>query len=219
MKERPILFSGDMVRAILAGRKNQTRRVVKPQPTFDMPDFRGSWAWNYKAAKYRSGLPYTSECPYGKVGDRLWVREKTSAMKSGGLWGDWSDSADARVEYLADSSADYFHLSGDQKKNFKNWENRPSIHMPQWASRITLEITNILVERLQDISEDDTKAEGAIFNDGMGVNHSGYRHDIDDDAVWPTAKQSFRQLWDRINGKKVPWSSNPWVWVIEFKHL
>jgi hypothetical protein len=229
MKERPILFSGEMVRAILAGQKTQTRRIAKIENTEDINLYEvvcnGSVHYRRPAgdtiledARRTPGYSVRTvidglieKCPYGKVGDCLWVREKTSAMKSGGLWGDWSDSADARVEYLADSSADYFHLSGDQKKNFKKWENRPSIHMPRWASRITIEITRIRLERLQDISEEDAKAEGCIAGYGR-IPGSKI-------STMMTGVDYFRNLWRAINGKKIPWSSNPFVWVIEFKRV
>lgn len=193
-------MSGEMVRAALReiDPKTMTRRVIKPQPTFDMPDFRGSWAWNYKAAKYRGGLPYKTECPYGKIGDRLWVRETFAPEKMV-------------------NGSDYAYRASGDIIGCDRWT--PSIFMPRRASRITLEITNIRVERLQDISEEDAKKEGVLFHDGLGVGHSGYRFSHDFVSVYATAKRAFQFLWDKINGKKYPMESNPWVWVIEFKRI
>ena len=173
VKERPILFSGEMVRAILDGRKTQTRRVVKPQP----PPL-GGFVKN----------------PYGQPGDRLWVRE---------TW-----ALDDKYYYRADGAV------GDRCGKWK-----PSIHMPRAASRITLEITGVRVERLQEITISDIYAEGAITDEwlewrddvsGVGMP-AGSRIENERD-VW-------EKLWDSINGKTYPWKSNPWVWVIEFKRI
>lgn len=156
MKERPILFSGPMVRAIREARKTQTRRVVKEID----PD-------EFVSSNEADNLALC--CPYGAVGDRLWVRETWQ-----GNQGD--------IRYGAD---------GDSLHGYNGW--RPSIFMPRWASRITLEVTGVRVERVQEISEEDAQAEGVA-------------HRCD-----------YKVVWDAINGKKYPWSSNPWVWVIEFK--
>jgi hypothetical protein len=94
---------------------------------------------------------------------------------------------------------------------------RPSIFMPRWASRIALEIVQVRVERLQDISEQDAIAEGAMYHDGGGIGHSGWRHDFKD--VFSSAKASFCYLWDSINDKRFPWTSNPWVWVLAFRKV
>ena len=163
MKERPIIFSTPMVKAILDGRKTQTRRVIKDQPPLSMRDM-------FK--------PKNLKCPYGQVGDRLWVRE---TFKPYNCMGGFAYKAD-----------------GDLSTGFP-W--KPSIHMPRGASRITLEITESRAERLQDISEEDAKAEGVKCCPNAV---SDYKH-------------HFMILWDSINGKKYPWDSNPWVWVISFK--
>lgn len=150
MTDRPILFSAEMVRAILDGRKTQTRRVIKPQPpaeaesvlrqlySQDAPKNDGAWTW--WAGKPQKPITKPLFCPYGKPGDLLWVRETWAPLKSGNVdfAADWSDM---------------------MQKYAGKW--RPSIHMPRWASRITLRITGVRVERLQDISEDDAWAEGA----------------------------------------------------------
>lgn len=199
MKERPILFNGDMVRAILGGRKTQTRRAVKTWKDGRLPNF---------VTGAREGA-----CPYGQPGDRLWVRESWSGehwlsnVKPSERLGVANQhrlaSFPPETWYWADGSPD----DGD-------WEKpRPSIHMPRWASRITLEITDVRVERLQDISEDDAKAEG------VEPKLDGYKcYDIDKMGFYSCAISSFDSLWSSINGPD-NWDANPWVWVVEFKRL
>lgn len=200
MKERPILFSGEMVRAILEGRKTQTRRVIKPQP---------------KGKTDREWIDYLMPKPF-EIGMRLWLRE---------TWRPWNDPdlyLDC-VQYRADMGiikpkisdeniGNKFHEEceetiSDQVDGISSpWH--PSIHMPKWASRITLEITNVRVERIQNISEDDAWKEG--FPDPEGTN----REYQDRASYW------FKNLWDSINSKKgFGWDKNPWVWAIEFKRL
>lgn len=192
MKERPILFSGPMVRAILDGRKTQTRRVVKPQ--------RHAEQWPECGCI----------CPYGAPGDRLWVRE---------TWGTLAcyDCYPPKVLSLHsfDRGWSESFLATACDGAVKKW--RPSIHMPRWASRITLEVTGVRVERLQEISEGDAKAEGALWRAGDGCAW-GWRHDLQNEFVHETAKESFAELWDIINGAG-SWEANPWVWVVEFKRL
>lgn len=146
MKERPIIFGAEMVRAILDGRKTQTRRVIKPQPyyvDFEPRYEKNTWAfWSDEVLKYRNGL--IVRCPYGVPGDRLWVKEA------------WADPYDVRIPvYRADMATAYEGL---------RW--RPSIFMPRWASRIILEITGVRAERVQAISEDDAIAEGVLGDEG-----------------------------------------------------
>lgn len=183
MKDHPIIFSAEMVRAILAGTKTQTRRVVKPQPD------------------ERSKYPVTEmwfrdiQCRYGKVGDRLWVREKFSISGNGYFY---SDESDGTVKVA--------------------WSS--PIYMPRKASRITLEITNVRVERLQEISETDAKAEGVIVTEGH-INcerlFSELRPDLEKISA---AQQAFSDGWDKLNAKRgFSWERNPWVWVIEFKKI
>ena len=175
MKERPILFSGPMVRAILDGRKTQTRRPVKPQPfvaTTSMFDI--------------------SKCPLGQPGDRLWVRE---------TWR--KDALGTVVEYRATTSALMEFIAP--------W--RPSIHMPRWASRITLEITRVWVERVQDITEDEAKAEGIV--DG-GCMTCGKPETCGCQNPRPDRRDSFANLWQSIYGT---WDANPWVWAVEFRRV
>ena len=175
MNERPILFSGPMVRAILADLKTQTRRVVKAPR---------SVAWDGRLS------PPIDQCPYGTAGSKLWVRET------------WADT-------MGDPPTAVYRADGERHPaSHLKWT--PSIHMPRWASRLTLEIVNVRVERLQEISEADAKAEGDknpfdghLHNDGTPIESS--------------AVLRFKCLWDSINAKRAPWASNPWVWVVEFR--
>lgn len=211
MKERPILFSGPMVRAILDGRKTMTRRVVKLRYGADVVVTNGQ-VWKPARVDYAGYV----DCPYGQVGDRLWVREAFSGPHcmdaSDGCkavppskWGDCS-----RIWYWADGNT----TEGDWTRP------RPSIHMPRWASRILLEIVAVRVERLHDISEADAQAEG-VERVVAGV---GWRRYCDPDSeevgVPPCgdARRSFRSLWKFINGDE-SWNANPWVWVVEFKRV
>ena len=184
-----MIFNGEMVRAILDGRKTQTRRIMKNQPAGDYPDtpalirsVGGGFQWYGHYGE--SGI---FNCPFGAVGDRIWVRETWN--KYGGL-----------LTYRAD-----YDWIEDMKKEMACHESypkwHPSIHMPRWASRITLEITGVRVERLNDISECDAKAEGAPTECCV----IGDKHFL-----------GFRSLWKSIYGDE-SWRSNPWVWVIEFK--
>lgn len=208
MRERPILFSGPMVRAILAGAKTQTRRVIKPQPELgDKMGFR--WrGWMYGIGQddreTNSNFAHSS-CHYGRPGDRLWVRE-TWCHTGSGVWS--IDEAylaqDGHVIYRADNTA----WSGTK------WF--PSIHMPRWARRITLEITNIRVERVQEITNADAWQEGIEAPRLPITEPDGYQHQA---QGWEGI-YSFRQLWDSINASRgYGWEVNPWVWVIEFRRI
>lgn len=194
MTERPILFSADMVNAILAGKKAQTRRVINPQPQpYDgegVPS-RFYTGWEWPCAKTKSMIDMRdapSLGPFGGV-DRLWVRETWRLGESSG------DIAGASREDSVHYRADQDECAGGPWK--------PSIFMPRWASRITLKVTGVRVERLQGISEEDAKAEGV----DAGAH------------TMETARQRFQALWNRINGKRpgCDWASNPWVWVVEFE--
>lgn len=207
MRERPILFSAPMVRAILAGKKTQTRRIVKPR---DIAWHRGCGEKDFETiGGFREKLAYLTKFPgvsvgilkdrYGIPGDRLWVRE---------CWGLFdsqpSDGPDrAHVFYRA--------TDGDRRDlRYQLW--RPSIHMPRWASRITLEVVAVRVERLQEISRVDAIAEGAP------ESHPSIDR-VSMDFGFPDFSRSwFAQLWQEINGPE-SWSANPWVWVVEFKRL
>jgi hypothetical protein len=188
MKEHPILFSGEIVKAILEGRKTMTRRVINVSPFRTLiQNAAGNWR-----CMDNEGIDPDSptwKCPYGQVGDRLWVRE-TFNVQNG------------VPKYASDSNTNFKLPIGYYSERW-----HPSIFMPRWASRITLEITEVRVEQLQCIGEFDAAAEGVKAQPDK--NTDGWRTLIDD----------YKELWDSINGKKYPWSSNPWVWVIGFKRL
>ena len=205
-KERPILFSAPMVRAILDGRKTQTRRIIKPQPYIDEM---GNFCWNGEnfgqdfngpciqaiASPIPSSKTKRVRCPYGKPGDRLWVRETFNH-----------------------DGEKYIYAADLNELGVQKWaaQWKPSIHMPRIASRILLEITGVRVERLQDISEEDAIAEGCIkfpFED----DHAYTFYD-DDKTGHATHTGAYRKLWESINGSG-SWDLNPWVWVVEFRTL
>lgn len=219
MREKPIIFSGPMVRAILDGRKTMTRRVLKPQPTktniccIDQISGREDGVF-HTWLRDDSGLgcnedfnPEMWKCPYGQPGDRLWVRETFSLVHfdkdpETGFCDDCHGSHDippAKTDFWTEVyKADrYFE---DYEADGKGFVWRPSIHMPRWASRITLEIVSVRVERLQEIGVDDAKKEG--------VDQFSVQFPVE-----------FKTLWDSLNAKTYPWHSNPWVWVIEFRKL
>ena len=210
MKSRPILFSAPMVRALLDGTKTQTRRVVKQQPDWFEPG--ADWqygnghsglGWYVNNSDYPEEGASFYHCPYGQVGDQLWVRETWycddfRVLRGPYLKPDDLDVVDARetgtLSYAADGRNPY---EADQP----TW--KPSIHMPRWASRITLEITGVRVERLQDTTRGDCMAEGCPFpNIAKETNPKGW----------------YRDLWASINDAD-SWEKNPWVWVIEFKRM
>ena len=240
MRELPILFSAPMVRAILSGRKTQTRRVVKLPNNNSL----GEWEPTTVGGSDARGIKHDEQaaiwhrrtgdcvcCPHGLPGDRLWVRETFSGphYRTGEpprLWHRLDD-----IHYWADGNPE----AGDWTRPL------PSIHMPRWASRLTLEITGVRVERLQDISEDDAAAEGVESVDSrdhedrdggnfdrtlcgncgglrlyasLGPN-LGVQFDTDCSECDTHAKR-FRWLWEGINGSD-SWRANPWAWVVEFK--
>ncbi|AYY82160.1 hypothetical protein JEP15_16155 [Proteus sp. PR00174] len=211
MKERGIIFNSEMVRAILDGRKTQTRRIVKNV----MPD---NGMWLKKPTKTRSGTtthvldaPKYNLCPLGKAGDHLWVRETWMPdAPRDGTWGDveFYGCKDSQLSMIPEHfrKSEYcIHRASWDGDELVGWT--PSIHMPRWASRITLEITDVRVERLNDISNDDAKSEGCWYGRGGGTP---------DKALTPS--DQFPTLWEEIYGDG-SWSSNPWVWVIEFKRI
>jgi hypothetical protein len=203
MRELPILFSAPMVRAILEGRKTVTRRVVKPQPDFVPSPYRIG-----DALMAPGGRPIY--CPYGWPGDRLWVRETWAVQRHEPCLPherDYQDLISPVICYRADGSTR--RIQGDRSTGVGVYhgaveKNRVSIHMPRWASRITLEVTGVRVEWLNDISDDDAAAEGFV-EEGSG-------------REWKTGRQRFGELWDLINGAG-SWDANPMVWVVEFKRV
>lgn len=195
-RERPILMSGPLVRAVLDGRKSQTRRPISPvQPRAD-----GRWPAG------RDPLP---DCPFGQVSDRLWVRE---------AWGlrrpfdrtDWHRGSlrGATEAIIHDEWAVDYRAAWGPNQEGCFW--RPSVHMPRWASRLTLRITDVRVERLQDISEEDARAEG--------VDPHPLRMDMDTGLPMEreTARSAFARAWGGIYGTE-SWDANPFVWTISFE--
>jgi hypothetical protein len=196
MKERPIPFRGEGVRAILDGWKTMTRKVIKEiHTTFELKD---QWGVEFLFTRWLEHNQKIQrqqlKCPYGKPGDRLWVRETFTYDEYENIDGG-SGIREGTLEYKADS---------DRKIGW-----RTSIHMPRWASRILLEITDIRVERVQDISESD------VIKEGCGLQ----RWSGDEFYKWPKTA-GFAELWDSINKKRgYGWDVNPWVWVISFKRI
>lgn len=211
MKEKPILFSGPMVRVILEGKKTQTRRVVKPQPVYrcDVDDPTGitcnGWWWTkpngtgIHSQVSEAALKSTFErslywCPYGKPDDRLWVRET------------WASDDGRTAFYRADGETYNYGLP---------W--KPSIHMPRWASRITLEICSVRVERLQEISGEDLKAEGIS---GLLCYGPACGPACTQERRCEGRKEAFIDLWNSLNAARgFGWETNPYVWVLEFRRL
>ncbi|EDE2075756.1 hypothetical protein GBD53_20895 [Salmonella enterica] len=205
MKERGMIFNGEMVQAILDGKKTQTRRPANPS-TANLLDLQGQYPHK----------KYNISCPFGAVGDRIWVRE----TYQGPLF-----DYEHMESYLEDSSKFekpefcVYRADGNPAPEFYDADDnlhcgwRPSIHMPRWASRILLEITDVRVERLNSISQEDAQAEG--------MELTGWRPTYSDPdsggEVW-TPYDNFAQLWESIYGEE-SWNANPWVWVIEFKRI
>lgn len=209
IKECPILFSTAMVQAILAGNKTMTRRVIKASGISKLAE----------TGRVQTLEQWGIKCPYGQVGDRLWVRETIKRKKYGGLWWlkDTFKSAEYKCEYVAGGIPNYYMVGGEQKANFKE-KVVPSIHMFRHECRLVLEITGIRVERLQDISEADAKAEGVEdYEDGYFKWYGPLPEGLAACSA-NSALDSFYSLWQSINGHD-SWAANPWVWVVEFRRV
>ena len=241
VKEKPIIFSGPMIRAILQGTKTQSRRVIKPQPDTS------HWKPGYlkKAKEWRpmvqlgpvhhgydpkiwclhnvgdsaSSVPFTGrKCPYGVPRDRLWVRESYHLKSIGDDFIEliYAANGSGKSHYIDDPRNEDTEkameiLSRDNERDFLGYH--PSIHMPRWASRITLEVVSVRVERIQDISNTDIVAEGITPADTKAVADPW-------DDFYCRYQMSFIELWDTINKKRgYGWEKNPHVWVVEFKLL
>ena len=232
--ERPILFNATMVRAILSGAKTVTRRPVAPMagrqrqwltpalltqsPRLTMCRLSEADGGDLGAQmEHPKGGPLGwVRCPFGAPGDRLWVRETWAlahlSVDCEGVCDDVEEFTGRLIAanrdgywapiYAADADDINNHPSDRLVKRY-----RPSIHMPRWASRLMLEVVSVRVERLQDITEADAEAEGLARNEDF------------DRGPYANAREEFAQLWNSINGKRAPWVSNPWVWVITFKPL
>jgi hypothetical protein len=228
VKETPILMSESMVLATLEGRKTVTRRVVKYRatgphgPPFSEPDtwdfYRGE-EWVGAVSERDPGI-FSAPCPYGKPGDRLWVRE-TWAYVPRTAYGGMVPFRDDPRPGCEGMCAVY--RAGWERSQPGQW--KPSIHMPRWASRLTLEVCSVRVERLQSISEEDAQREGVSEKchgceseclHGWRDPRPGYCP-----VFMRSQKIGFQWLWDSINGKRAgcAWSDDPWVWIIAFRVL
>ena len=247
IKSRPILFSAEMVRAILDSRKTQTRRVIKPQPPtwvrwLERGDFGGIPYYGSQVERDARGQEFDfrvhlSDCPYGKPGDTLWVRETFMLESNFGVDNEsnyppsFNDGRpirwDSDEEYGKHWTLPHYRATDAKPYLLDNDDNeigwKPSIHMPRWASRIILEIVNVRFERVQDIHAVDALAEGVTqtkFWTPQEVDDMPFEEKMwDDHHFWATYPQiAFARLWDSINAKRgYGWSTNPYVWVIEFK--
>lgn len=187
-RSRPVIFSAPMVRAILDGRKTQTRQIVKRYEEFGC--LTGDCPHQHRN---ECAASLTASCPYGAPGDRLWVREN------------WRPLMDHLSECTGPKDIRYAASVSEAEWAISKW--RPSIHMPRWASRITLRITDVRVERLQAISAADAIAEACA---------PASAHSLDCDSKSPVVE--FRGVWERINGV-ASWVANPWVWAIQFERV
>ena len=207
IKERPILFSGPMVQAILNG-KTQTRRIVNPK------------RWNIPAIDCCEGHPehpvwqhMLDNCPYGQPGERLWVRERCIIGRAG----------NDRQIIAVFPTADGWDMGSEHSMHPEapegsinwclEWKRTPSIHMPRWASRITLEVVSVRVERIQEIDDEDIQSEG--FTDSYSTPTCIATAECYGMSV---PRHRFSCLWEKINGGG-SWGANPWVWVVEFKRI
>ncbi|WP_315136786.1 hypothetical protein [Achromobacter marplatensis] len=212
MRERPILFSAPMVRALLAGNKTQTRRVAKPVR-------HPGWGNLYEPGVLAREPQHTIDlaCPYGQPGGRLWVREafRFAASLDRLSPNDVGEKA-LDAGYNTPWAPTQFEADGSRAGAWHGFDTpptvttpgklRPGIHMPRWACRLVLEVTGVRLERLNEISDDDIASEGIQEWIDGGVDHDGYPRD------------AFRSLWESINGAG-SWQANPWVWVVEFRVL
>lgn len=238
MKERGMIFNGEMVRAILDGRKTQTRRIMKVQP--DTPEFGlrriiessianeiGMYFWSQEDARGIKARSKQFSCPFGDAGDRIWVRETwgvvSHELDEDGRIQPWSPDRPATAIHEMPFGNGYYsghaiyaadgEFTWGDDDGYEDGRScwKPSIHMPRAACRTLLEVTGVRVERLNSISQEDAQAEG--------MELTGWRPTYSDPdsggEVW-TPYDNFAQLWESIYGEE-SWKANPWVWVIEFK--
>lgn len=207
MKEHPIIFNMPMIQAILKGRKTQTRRVIKPQPGYPY--------WCGIGHGWDDGHGYEIKCPY-EPGDILWVRETWADIH-----GTLEDKEGRTIKYIY--KADDTGLSDPH--SYSSWGIKwcPSIYMPREAARVFLKVTNIRVERLQDISEQDAISEGVLTISNTPEYQKALEEAIKNNSKPPLGEvptQRFRRLWDSINEKRgYGWDTNPYVWVVKFERV
>lgn len=227
MKSTPIAYSATMVPPVLADTKTQTRRIVNPQPGPEFELFKadtGRFWLNRHDPPHNIEAPIMVDCPYGQPGDLLWVRESYFQF---GHWepveGKKTKGGKQKWRFVPDSTQILFNpsdvpggswrLGRHHLEPFKSaWHERLGRFMPRTASRITLEIVSVRVERLQEISEEDAKAEGVVVTEDRSHSHRElgipYRPNVN----------LYEGLWESINGPG-SWAANPWVWVVEFRRL
>lgn len=239
MREQPVVFSGPMVRAMIEGRKTVTRRIVKPQPSTTHWQLIPGYAGDYRQVgedlwRFAHRIPQNPEwdcdsiirCPYGQTGDRLWVKERWRPFVAYSHGAGECDCGDVNVEYRADGEVRFFRdgsipFEWTMPKAAARGDVTP-LFMPRWASRITLEMTAVRVERLQD-GEGELDLESRYLAEGINRIHHGdgayYYSALRDEPHpknWNDPFDAWRELWQSTGGD---WDANPWVWVIEFKRI
>lgn len=227
VREHRLLIPGVMIPRVLDGSKTQHRIPIRPQP---LARNRGWWDWGYKYgapkatsprtsfwhaetwAKESGSAPIDDYCPLGRPGDRLWVPETWAVVHDDDTMPEAQALEEAR-EQMPWASIAYREqaIGGYAASHLRRWLSSAS--MPRWASRITLEITEVRVQRLQEISEEDAQAEG-VYNDHSTPDGWGFEA-----TCGNVYRRNFARSWDSINGKKAPWSSNPWPWCLSFRRI
>ena len=218
IREKGLIFNSEMVRAILDGRKTQTRRPIKWKQTrfteIGEREDGSKWPWSEDA---EHACDFWHPCPFGAVGDRIWVRETWSSdfanyYPNDRVWYAADDNRQLDID-MVDGVRGIYSPESDVHVPFR-WH--PSIHMPRWASRILLEITDVRVERLNAISEEDATAEGVPPAGSLLPDYLGTF--LTPKGDFATAKVAFQRLWESIYGEE-SWKANGWVWVISFKRV
>lgn len=220
VKERAIPFSGSMVRAILDGSKTQTRRVIPYELAYKIDkvddDYFAVIPLGDEEGNHSDDHYEKIRCPPGEPGDALWVRETWQAVRSWQEYGYWCRDVleGCEISDLDPKSTEICYRATDPEPDEISW--RPSIHMPRWASRITLEIKSVRVERVQEITYDDAIAEGCPASCSRPKNAPAFVPNV----LETNPLRIFTDLWDSINAKRGHgWDTNPWVWVIEFARI
>lgn len=228
MKQTGLLFTPENYTKCENGSKPITRRLNGLNAVNERPDdweyggvnVHGQHIFYHKTDESNEGCAKLIRCPYGTVGDRLYVKEAHY------LYGSWSKvlvKGTVRWRFAYDQS-EGVRFCDNPPDNIKTariqqgWFLRSPLFMPQWAARLWLELTEVRVERVQEITEEDAKKEGIEYHDGRGIGHSGYRHSQEHGYVYATARDAFKVLWESINGAD-SWDLNPWVWVLEYKRV